>query len=68
MVREALVWFGALGFDVARFAAVPTEALLLADHLALYIVGCPVGGVLEPACGSGAVRKRVQPLGDLAEA
>jgi hypothetical protein len=42
MVREALVGFGAMGLDVARFAAVPTESLLLAGHLVLDIVGCTV--------------------------
>jgi hypothetical protein len=68
MVREVLVWFGALGFDVARFATVPTETLLLADHLVLDIVGCMVGGVLKSTCWPGAVRERIQPLGYLAEA
>ncbi len=45
MVREALVGFGTLGFEVAWFATIPAEPLLLAADLGLDIVGRPVGGV-----------------------
>ncbi len=67
MVRQALVGFGTLGLEVARFAAIPAETLLLADDLGLDIVCGTVGGVLEPACWPGAICKRVQPLGNCAE-
>ena len=68
MVREALARLRALGFEVARFAAVPAEALLLAEHLVLDIVGGPGRGVLESACLPGAVRDGFEPLGHLAQA
>ncbi len=68
MVREALVGLLALGLDMAWFAAVPAESLLLAMDFVVNVAESMIGGLLETFRRPCLGRELLHPLADFAKA